>query len=42
MGCQISPALFARAAVVPARATLTAPGGILVDLPMLFVDLVEA
>lgn len=39
---RVYPALFARAgATAPARAMLTAAGGILVDLPMLFADLAE-
>ena len=41
--CRHHPALFARAgATAAARATLTAAGGMLIDLPMLFADLAEA
>src|SRR6266540_223392 len=42
-GWQVYPALFARAGATPAaRKTLTAAGGILVNLPTLFADLTEA
>jgi hypothetical protein len=41
-GWQVYPALFTRAGATPAaRKTLTAAGGILVNLPTLFADLAE-